>query len=165
MIEDIIDVDTCDTCADTIEGHALQCTCVNVFAQVDAAQFVVAARTAVEEVDAYLRRVDAQVELPLLSVVVEAQILQVEGVAGKEPAPAQIGADLHLRVGRQRHLLPLLAGNGVLVQRVCRLHHHRQVVVLRFYVESVQTVESTYDALQQTHAESLLCTHQYQQKD
>ena len=92
MIEDIIDIHTRYAHINARERHTLEQVLVDARAELDIADLIVAARTAVEPVDAYLRGIDAEIKLltRTLVEVEDIEVLDIEGIASEEPSPAEI---------------------------------------------------------------------------
>ena len=114
MVENVIHIDARNTNAESVEGFSLEPIAVDAIAHAYLAQLIVAASTAVEQVDTYLRRVDTQIELTLAFVAKDCKILQVESRAKKYPAPAEVRAYLDALVGSEHDALTVAAEYEVL---------------------------------------------------
>ena len=141
MIENVIGIDARDAHAESVEGNILKLRAVDAISHAHLPQFVVTTRTAVVEIDAHLRRIDAEVNLALRAVAEEVKILQVERVAEEYPSPPEVGANLDALVRGKRDALAVATQYEVLVI-TGGLHHDREFVMLWFYIVILQTIEA-----------------------
>ena len=81
MIKDVIGAGTCNAHVHPIKRHPLKQRTVESVPQSHVTDLIVVTRSSVEEVHTHLRRVDTQVELLAQTVLTEADVLDVEGLA------------------------------------------------------------------------------------
>ena len=146
MVEDVVGIEARNACLDAAEGSSVEPSDVDVLAQSGIAYLVVVACAPVEEVYAYLRRIEAHDEL--LFQVAQADVGQLEGVACEYPAPAEVRSHLQLHVGREGDRLRIVANAAQYVEVIVLrgLQHHREIIMLGLYVGRIYPVEAADDA-------------------
>ena len=113
---------------------------VETIAKLYIAYLVIIARATIEQVDTYLRRINAEVELLAKAILRKTNILDIESISEKEPSPTEVWANLGPTVRSQRDALTIASQDKTLVS-AGYLSHHSKLVVIRFDVLIVKAVE------------------------
>lgn len=146
VVEDVVDVETFDARLDAVEVQIDHGRSVSIaIGEVDFSYLVVVARLPVEQVDAQLRTIQAQVELLF---VVSAYVAKVKRVAQEYPSPTKVGPELHRGTWRKLHIESVVGTNIVDFVGVRVLHHGREVVSGRLNVVGVDTTKFFHEAIE-----------------
>ena len=140
MIHDIIEVEPLDACVESAKRHVPYGIGRDVLTQIHATQLIVVTRLSIEQVDANLITVEADV--PILLMMTFEEVENVDRVTQHQPSPTHIRTQLHARLRREHNLLSILIAQCVRLESVRILKHHRVVIVLGFDVFLVNTAET-----------------------
>ena len=115
MIEDVIGAGTRDAHVNTIERHTLEQRTIDATPQTHVANLIIVARTAIEYIYAYLRGVDAEVELLTKAVLAEANVLYIERIAEEKPSPSEVRTYFGESIRSKGNALVIACNGKVLV--------------------------------------------------
>ena len=149
MVKNVIEAGTRDAHIDTSKRHALEKAPIDAIAQFYIAHLIVIARATIEQVDTYLRRIDAEVELLAKSILRKTNILDIERVAQEEPSPAKVRTNLGESVRSQRDALIVATDDKALVG-AGNLPHNGKLVVIGLDILIVEAVELAHGTTDDT---------------
>ena len=94
VVEDVIEIDSRNTHADSAKGNTLQTTGIYILTQIDATYLVVTTSTTIVQISTDLCGINADVKFLLEVLVIYVNILQVKSITSEDPTPAEVRTDL-----------------------------------------------------------------------
>ena len=156
VIENIVKVKALDAAAETVELGTTHGIGVVFLAQEYAADAIIVARLAIEQIYSYLVAVQAEVEILF---VFAPKMGEVDGVAQKNPAPPEVRPYLVRGFRGKYKFLTFCIAKMINLVSVGVLKHQREIVVLRFYIAGVYPGELFHkliDAVQERGAQLVM---------